>query len=136
MPRKKSAKPEEILIHFVRTRVNATVFKRLEKIRNNGDCHTIAEVARKILSKEQITVFYKDITLNSAMEELALIRKELRSIGININQLTRAYHSDKTVISQVSCLKDIAKCYQTVELKTDRLLSLINRLAEKWLPRS
>ena len=136
MPRKKSAKPEEILIHFVRTRVNATVFKRLEKIRNNSDCHTIAEVARKILSKEQITVFYKDITLNSTMEELALIRKELRSIGININQLTRAYHSDKTVISQASCLEDIAVRYQTVELKTERLFSLINRLAEKWLPRS
>jgi len=136
MPRKKSANPEEILTRFVRTRVTQTVYSRLEKIRKNGDCHTVGETARKILSREKITVFYKDMTLNSAMEELALIRKELRSIGININQVTKAFHSDKREQYQAIHVKKLIELYRVVDTKTDALLSLINQLAEKWLPRS
>ncbi|NQX56924.1 mobilization protein [Pedobacter panaciterrae] len=136
MPRKKSANPQELLTHFVRTRVTHAVYCRLEKIQKSGDCHTVGEVARKLLSKEKITVFYKDMTLNAAMEELALIRKELRSIGININQVTKAFHSDKRASYQIIHVKKLAELYKTVEAKTAVLLSMINQLAEKWLPRS
>lgn len=135
MPRKKSAHPEKMLTHVLRIRVTAAVFKRLEKISKNSDTHSVGEAARKILSKENITVFYKDTTLNAAMEELALIRKELRAIGININQVTKAFHSDKRENSQLFQIRRIAELYQKVEAKTDVLLVLINRLAEKWLPR-
>jgi len=136
MPRKKSSNPQELLTQFVRTRVTNAVYGRLEKIRKSGDCHTVGEVARKLLSREKITVFYKDMTLNAAMEELALIRKELRSIGININQVTKAFHSDKREAYQIIPIKKLAELCETVEAKTDVLLSLINQLAEKWLPRS
>jgi len=136
MPRKKSANPQELLTHFVRTRVTHAVYNRLAKIQKSSDCHTVGEVARKILSKEKITVFYKDMSLNAAMEELALIRKELRSIGININQVTKAFHSDKRASYQIIHVKKLAELYKTVEAKTAVLLSMINQLAEKWLPRS
>ncbi|TCD03132.1 plasmid mobilization relaxosome protein MobC [Pedobacter psychroterrae] len=136
MPRKKSPEPEKILTRVLRIRLTDAGFHRLEKISTSSDCRTIGEAARKILSKEKITLFYKDITLNSAMEELALIRKELRAIGININQITKAFHSDKRVPSQNIQVTKIIKLYETVEGKTDTLLLLINRLAEKWLPRS
>jgi len=136
MPRKKSVNPQELLTHLVRTRVTHAVYNRLEKIQKSGDCHTVGEVARKLLSKEKITVFYKDMTLNAVMEELALIRKELRSIGININQVTKAFHSDKRESYQVIHVKKLAALYSTVDAKTAILLSLINQLAEKWLPRS
>lgn len=136
MPRKKSANPEEILTRVLRIRLTDAAFKRLEKISKSSDCHTIGEAARKILSKEKITLFYKDITLNSTMEELALIRKELRAIGININQITKAFHSDKRANAQLFQVGRVVSVYEKVEAKTDTLLILINRLAEKWLPRS
>jgi hypothetical protein len=101
MPRKKSADPEKILSRVLRIRLTDAAFNRLEKISKSSDCHTVGEAARKILSKEKITLFYKAITLNSAMEELALVRKELRAIGININQITKAFHSDKREQSQL-----------------------------------
>ncbi len=136
MPRKKSAHPEKILTRVLRIRLTDAAFKRLEKISKSSDSHTVGEVARKILSKEKITLFYKDITLNSTMEELALIRKELRSIGININQVTKAFHSDKKQSAQQFQVSRVTMLYEKVEAKTDTLLILINRLAEKWLPRS
>ena len=136
MARKKSAEPEKILSRVLRIRLTDAAFQRLEKISISSDCRTVGEAARKILSKEKITLFYKDITLNAAMEELALVRKELRSIGININQITKAFHSDKREHSQVIQISKVIQLYQQVEAKTDTLLLIINRLAEKWLPRS
>ncbi|SMC54815.1 plasmid mobilization relaxosome protein MobC [Pedobacter nyackensis] len=136
MARKKSADPEKILNRVLRIRLTDAAFKRLEKISKSSDCRTVGEAARKILSKEKITLFYKDLTLNSAMEELALIRKELRAIGININQITKAFHIDKRETSQIIQVSKVMQLYEKVELKTDTLLKIINRLAEKWLPGS
>lgn len=136
MPRKKSTDPDKILTRVLRIRLTDAAFKRLEKISKSSDCHTIGEAARKILSKEKITLFYKDITLNATMEELAMIRKELRAIGININQITKAFHSDKRENSQLFQVSKVVRLYEMVEGKTDTLLILINQLAEKWLPRS
>lgn len=136
MARKKSPEPEKILSRVLRIRLTDAAFLRLEKISNSSDCRTVGEAARKILSKEKITLFYKDITLNAAMEELALVRKELRAIGININQITKAFHTDKRENSQAIQVSKVIQLYQQVEAKTDTLLLIINRLAEKWLPRS
>ena len=133
MARKKSADPEKILSRVLRIRLTDAAFNRLEKISKSSDCRTVGEAARKILSKEKITLFYKDITLNSAMEELALVRKELRAIGININQITKAFHSDKREQSQIIQVSKVMQLYEQVEAKTDTLLKIINRLAEKWL---
>lgn len=136
MPRKKSSDPEKILSRVLRIRLTDAAFKRLEKIAESSDTQTVGEAARKILSREKITLFYKDITLNATMEELALIRKELRAIGININQITKAFHSDKREDSQIFQINRVTRLYEKVEGKTDTLLLIINRLAEKWLPRS
>ena len=136
MPRKKYANPEAVLTHFVRTRLTEAAFKRLDKIRQSSDCHSIGEVARKLLSREKITLFYKDMTLNSTMEELALIRKELKAIGININQLTRGYHiANKKGQPMDHHLLQVTKLYQTVDMRTEEILQIINQLSQKWLPK-
>ena len=136
MPRKKLPDQEAVLTHFIRTRLTKKAFDRLDKIRQSSDCHSVGEVARKLLSQEKITLFYKDITLNAAMEELALIRKELKAIGININQLTKGFHIAKKKGQGTDYhLKQVADLYKIVEGKTDELLSIVNQLAQKWLPK-
>lgn len=133
MPRKKSPNPEAVLTHFIRTRVTEKVYLRLDKISRNSDCHSVGGVARKILSQEKITLFYKDLTLNSAMEELASIRKELRAIGVNINQITRSFNQDKTEAKRSFYAIKAADQYQKIDVKVDELLTIISKLAEKWL---
>jgi len=136
MPRKKSADPETVLTHFVRTRLTKKAFGRLEKIARSSDCHSVGEVARKLLSQEKITLFYKDVTLNSTMEELALIRKELKAIGININQITRSVNIARKQSRPIdSYTAQVFLLYQKVEVKTAELLIIVNQLAKKWLPK-
>ncbi len=132
----KTAKKNERYTRPVRTRVTQAVYERLEKLIEKGDCHSIGEVSRKILSGEQIKVFQVDASLNTAMEELALIRKELKAIGVNINQLTKAFHSNPNEAAKAFYAQKIAARYETVGAKVDELLVIVSQLAERWLQRS
>jgi hypothetical protein len=133
MPRRKSSKPEELLSHVLRIRLTETVFKRLQQLSKTTDCYSIGRLARKILSKEKITLFQKDMTMNATMEELALIRKELRAIGVNINQLTRSFNQDKAGNHRTFYVLKVADLYKKVDEKVERLLEIISKLAKKWL---
>lgn len=133
MPRKKMPNPEDRLTHNLIIRVNETVFKRLETMQKNSSYGTIAEVARKILSNEKLNLFYTDISMNAPMEEMALIRKEIKAIGHNINQQTKYFHTSQSEAERSFHMLKTEKLYQSIEPKVDRLLTLIAQLAAKWL---
>ncbi len=133
MPRKKLEDETEILSHNLIVRVSQTQYNKLEKLRAESNCQTIAEIVRRILAGKRINLFYTDITLNAPMEELATIRRELKAIGININQITRSFNTDKAGIQRAYYIMKVADLYKTVDAKVDRLLILISKLTEKWL---
>lgn len=134
MPRKKQENQEAVLSHNLIIRVSQPLYEKLNKIQKESDCQSIAEVARKILSNQKIKCFYKDTSMNAPMEELTSIRKELKSIGININQITRSFNQEKTVeIHRAFYVMKVADLYKKVDAKVDTLLVLIAKLTEKWL---
>ncbi len=132
MPRK-PADPEQVLGHPIIIRVNASTWNKLNKLREQSDCTTIGEVARRILTNRNIKLLHKDISMNAPMEEMALIRKELKAIGININQLTRSFNQDKAGTHSSFYVLKVAGLYQRVGEKVDSLLAIISKLADKWL---
>lgn len=68
------------------------------------------------------------------MEELTSIRKELKAIGININQITRTFNQEKSKDNnRQQYVLQIAELYKKVDIKVERLLFLISQLTEKWL---
>src|ERR1700744_3717917 len=136
MPRKKAQNQDEILSHPIIIRITETAFNRLEDLRKESHYTSIGEVARRILSNRKVKLFYKDSTMDAPLEEMALIRKELKAIGININQLTRGFNQDKHGTRQAYYLMKAGEQYQQVGEKVERLLALISKLAEQWLARS
>jgi hypothetical protein len=136
MPRKKALNQEKLLTCFIRTRVTRITFERLENMVKESDCSSVGEVARKILSNKRINCFYRDISLNAPMEEMALIRKELKTIGININQQTKYFHTSQSSAERAFYVMKTADLYKKADEKVDRLLIIISKLAEKWLPKS
>lgn len=131
--RNKKQHKEERLTHLVRTRVTETTHKRLMELKQNSNCSTIGEVARKILSREKIACFYIDVTMNAPMEELATIRKELKAIGINVNQQTRYFHTSKNDTQRSFYFMKTAALYNDVDLRVNRLLDLVGKMSIKWL---
>ena len=133
MPRKKVSNRERLLSHPIRTRLTRKNYKRLEEIARNSDCSSVGEVARKILSRQRIVLFHRDISMNGPMEELALIRKELKSIGININQQTRYFNASRNAAERAFYALKTAELYHSIDGKVDRLLEIVSALAVKWL---
>lgn len=105
-------------------------------MQQESNCQSVGEVARKILSREKILCFYKDVSLNAPMEELASIRKELKAIGININQQTHRFHISDSEAQRAFYVLKTADLYKIVGEKVDTALVLISKLAEQWLQRS
>jgi hypothetical protein len=82
MARKKAKNRDPLLTHPIRTRVRAVVFQRLQNLVKTSDCQSMAELTRRILSREKITCYHRDTSLDEPLEELIRIRKELNAIGV------------------------------------------------------
>ncbi|RZM30171.1 MAG: mobilization protein [Pedobacter sp.] len=136
MPRPININREELLRHNIIIRVNDATNARLKKLVEQSNCRTVAEVARRILSRERINCFYRDASLNGPMEELALIRKELKSIGVNINQQTRYFNAVKSVAEKQFYSERTVELLRKADAKMERLFSIISKLAERWLQKS
>ena len=133
MSRKKAPDQDSLLSRPIIVRLTEKQFNKLEKIRLESDTKTMGEVVRKILDNRPIKLLHRDITMNQHMEEMALIRKEIKSIGVNINQQTYRFHVSQSDTERAFHAIKTAETYKTIEPKIDRLLSIISKLAEKWL---
>jgi hypothetical protein len=133
MARKKAKDQDSLLSKIIWTRLTLEAYQRLESFIGKSDCQTVGEVARRILSKEKITTFTVDRSLDKLMEELSSIRRELNAIGTNINQITHAFHlSEGTAQKAIHAIK-VADQYKIVGTKVDKLMSIISPLSSKWL---
>jgi len=133
MPRKKAKNQEKLLTHTIIVRVSEEVFKKLEELRLESNYQSIAEVVRRILTNRRIKISQQDHSMNAPMEEMALIRKELKAIGVNINQITRTFNQDKAETHRAFYVMKVADLYKNVDERVEKLLTIISQLAEKWL---
>lgn len=136
MPRPKIKKEEEKLKHYIRIRVDEQTLKRLNKMQKSSDCKGLSQLARKILMQEPVQIFHRDISMNGPMEELAMIRKEIRYIGININQQTYHFHTSQSKAARMFYVERTKELYEKIEIKIERLLEITDKLAHKWLQKS
>ncbi|MVT07732.1 plasmid mobilization relaxosome protein MobC [Chitinophaga tropicalis] len=133
MARKPSPKPEQLYVRSVRTRVTEKVYQRLQYMVSEGDCNSVGEAARRILSGDKIAIFYVDNSLNVPMQRLVEIRQELRDIGVNINQVTRYFNSSTGSDKKLFHSLNVLERYQQVNERVDELLEIVKALSKKWL---
>jgi len=133
MPRKKAKDQEGLLSHPVIVRLTEGQFNKFEKLRANSDCKTIGGIIRRVLTNKTIKLLHQDISMNAPMEELALIRKEIKSIGVNINQQTHRFHVSTSETERSFHSIKTAETYKSIEPKIDRLMVIVSKLADKWL---
>jgi hypothetical protein len=121
------------LRHEIKTRVNDQKFGELNDLLSKTRCHTMSELVRNILYNRPVKVFTVDETFHQQMEELSAIRKELKAIGININQITRYFNSATDATQKLIHSFKVDKHILEVGDKVERLLEIVSKLSEKWL---
>lgn len=126
---------EQSLVHRVNSRLSDNAFKRLDLLLGKSNCRSMAELIRRILSNEKIVVLHRDMTLQGHIQELAAIRAELRSIGVNVNQITHAFHTADSVHQKMFHALKVAEEYAKVGDKVTVLLEKVDELGRRWLQR-
>ena len=125
----------EPLNQLIGVRVSQRLFDKLEALRKHSNCQSLPEFARQILQDREIIWYHKDETLDTVAAELAGIKKELNSIGTNINQVTRYFNSTTLPSQKIFEALKILDEYKIVTGKVDTLLTLISDLSQKWSPK-
>lgn len=123
----------EPLDHLIGVRVSTPFYNKLEGLRKESNCQTLGEFARQILQREEIIWYHKDATMDGVAAELAGIKKELKAIGTNINQVTRYFNSTALPSQKIFEALKILDEYKKVSNKVDNLLTIITNL--KWSPK-
>lgn len=125
----------EILKHEIKTRVNDAKFSQLNDMLKKSECRNMSELVRHIINNRPVTLLHRDKSLDLLIEELAAIRKELKSIGININQITHQFHIYSEKERKLFYALGVAEKYQLVGDKVEQLYKIISKLSEQWLPK-
>lgn len=123
----------EPLDQLIGVRVSTPFYNKLEGLRKESNCQTLGEFARQILQREEIIWYHKDATMDGVAAELAGIKKELKAIGTNINQVTRYFNSTALPSQKIFEALKILDDYKKVSNKVDNLLTIISNL--KWSPK-
>jgi hypothetical protein len=132
MVRPKTDEKDE-LKHKLNTRVNEETYERLLVILEGNPQLDMSVLLRNMIEDKPVKVFTRDLTLDNVMEELAKIRTELRSIGVNINQITRLFNTYPEERQKEIYARMAFGRYRAIEPKVDRLLELVENLSKKWL---
>lgn len=134
--KKRKRDESEKLSHRIHTRLTKEKYDELcGLLKQSHSLHSLSELLRNILDNKKIIVETHDVSLNKVMEELSAIRKELQAIGVNINQITRAFHQADMPDDKLFKALEIVKLYQQTDLKVTGLFTIIANVSEKWLPK-
>lgn len=131
--RKGQTKGENGLSKPVRTRLNQAKYEELHRLAAQSKGETVSSIARKILHDRPIKVFRHDESLDMVMEELAANRAEIKSIGVNINQMAKLFNTYSDLKVKALYAKNGYERYLSLENKIDILLAIVEQLAKKWL---
>jgi len=131
--RKGQTKGEKGLTYPVMTRITKAKYDELKTIAAKTKDETVSGLIRYIIHNRPVTVHTHEETLNLVMEELAALRGEIKSVGININQVTRLFNTYPEERRKEFYGKIAFNQYLSIESKIDRLLTIISKLAKRWL---
>jgi len=127
---------EQALQHELKTRVTTRKYNELQRILAQNPNLDMSSLLRDFLESRPITVFTHDLTLDNLMEELANLRMEIKAIGVNINQITKKFHTYPETWRKEFYAKTAFSEYQALQPKIEQLLTIISKLAKRWLPES
>lgn len=130
---RKKVKERDALKYDIKLRVNQHHYDRLNKLLSASRYRNMSELLRDIVCNRQVITYTHDESLDIVMTELVRLRKELNSIGININQITRQINSTAKQILKVTLALQATAMLKEVKDSMQPILSIVAELSKKWL---
>lgn len=130
---RRKVKDEDRLTRKIGLRVSTPFYHKMKGWLAKSNCRSVAELARHIIYKERIIFYTKDATMDGVAAELAGIKKELRAIGVNINQVTKYFNSKALPSAKIFEALKILDEYKKVTVKCDAVLAGVEKISNKMI---
>ena len=131
MPRKKANK-NHLLRYQVNTRINEKQFMALKDLLKHSSHDTMGDLIRSILEDNEVRIKTIDQSSFAILNELASIKMELHAIGVNVNQITKAFHQCSTETQKIVESLKVADKYKEVIPYVKNLERVISELTSTW----
>lgn len=125
----------EPLTKVISVRLSDRFYNKLEGQRTHSNCQTIGEFARNILEERKVIWYQKDTSKEAIAVELTDIRKELRAIGTNINQVTKYFHGTNIPSQKIFEALKLLDEFKKVQGKIDSLVTVTDKIIQTWSPK-
>lgn len=130
---RKKVKERDALKYDIKLRVNQHHYDRLNKLLSASRYRNMSGLLRDIVCNRQVITYTHDESLDIVMTELVRLRKELNSIGININQITRQINSTTKQVLKATMAFQATAMLKEVKDSMQPILSIVAELSKKWL---
>ncbi len=130
---RKKATDTDVLSFKVHARLKPEKYHALNELLKQTRYGSMSELIRRILEDRKVRIVTYDASLDTVMESLCAIEKDLKAIGVNINQITRQFNSSTSESARILQSLQVSSEYKKVGDKVDAIQNLISKLVSKWL---
>ena len=135
MTKRKLINREELLKYKVGVRFDEKTYAKLKSWVDQSNASSVGELVRKIVTKEKVTLFVKDVSMEEPTAELIRIRKEINAIGRNINQLTETHHTTNSVEEKDRQVVKAVELHYRLSEKLQEIWQQVTQMTAKWSAR-
>src|SRR5688500_11612523 len=126
MGRKKST-GTDVLSFKVHARLKPEKYHALSELLKQTRYGSMSELIRRILEDRKVRIITYDASLDKVMESLCAIEKDLKAIGVNINQITRQFNSSTSESARILQSLQVSSEYKKVGDKVDAIQNLVSK---------
>lgn len=118
---------------FIGFRLSAKEYETVKKSWKKTTVTKLSEYLRRILLGKTVTVYTRNQSLDEFMAEMILLRRELNSIGLNINQAVRRLHTLDYLPQMQLWLADFERDKNVLFGKVEEIRLKLDQLSDEWL---
>lgn len=104
--------------------------QKLKKLlAQSAHCRNLSELVRTMLFKQELTIKKRNASLDELKSEIVKVKGELRSIGVNINQITHYFNGHPDPAEKRYFARKILPLYKKIGQKTEQLMVMVSQLS-------
>jgi len=117
---------------IVTLRMNANEFETLEKCRKKTTEKTNSAYLRKLALNQPVTIRTRNASVDDLRNELVQLRRELNSIGNNLNQVVHKLHTLKMIPEFRSWCQQYDTTRQQISIQTEKIFLTLQKATDQW----
>ncbi|MDT3404248.1 plasmid mobilization protein [Mucilaginibacter terrae] len=128
-------KTQENRSRWLKVRLKPSEYMEMESRFAKSSFQSLSEFGRAMLLGKPVTVLNRDRSMDDVLEELTQLRRELNSIGNNLNQAMRSINSAHGNADTRLWMGLITLTRTKLEPAITQIKERMNQYAELWLQR-